>query len=362
MARPDAVAVLGDEACVRSLQRYFDVFQERKKAKFLISKKLEASFHEDDSLNDLWKEHNGLIGEYCELEAQIDSGEVDFASLPDAERSYLDLKAAIAKRILESCVLCERRCEVNRLEGEIGYCRCGLDIRVSTMFTHVGEEAALVPSFTIFTCGCNLTCVHCQNWSISQWYEFGEAMSSEGLAKLIDKARDAGNRNANLVGGEPTPWLWQWLEVFRRVKRNVPIVWNSNSYYTEETAKLLIGFADVYLNDAKYGCNSCAKRVSNAPRYWDFCRRNLGMARKYGEPLIRVLVLPCHLECCTKPILNWIAQTLGPMTRVNVMWQYRPEYEAHRVPELRRRLTREERQRTIELAREAGLLSLEPFH
>ena len=139
------------------------------------------------------------------------------------------------------------------------------------------------------------------------------------------------------------------------MKVSVPVVWNSNTYYSEDAANLLSGFADVYLLDFKYGPGNCAERISNAPRYWEVCTRNHLIAKKYGELIIRVLVLPEHLECCTKPILQWIAENLGTDTRVNIMFQYRPEWRAAEVPELGRRLTGEERKRAIELAREAGL-------
>jgi len=136
---------------------------------------------------------------------------------------------------------------------------------------------------------------------------------------------------------------------------NVPVVWNSNSYYSEETAKLLTGFADVYLLDFKYGPSECAKRISDAPDYWKVCSRNHLYAKKYGELIIRVLVLPEHLDCCTKPILDWIAKNLGASTRTNVMFQYRPEWQAYEIPELKRRLTREEIAKAIQQAKNAGL-------
>jgi putative pyruvate formate lyase activating enzyme len=139
---------------------------------------------------------------------------------------------------------------------------------------------------------------------------------------------------------------------------NVPVVWNSNSYYSEETAQLLVGFVDVYLLDFKYGPSNCAERISDAPDYWEVCARNHLDAKKNGELIIRVLVLPGHLECCTKPILNWIAENLGVETRVNLMFQYRPEWCANEIPELRRRLSKEEMQKAVTLAREAGLKNL----
>jgi putative pyruvate formate lyase activating enzyme len=223
------------------------------------------------------------------------------------------------------------------------------------MFEHMGEEPELVPSGTIFTLGCTLRCKHCQNWTISQWFEEGEVYTPERLAKAVDHLRKDGSRNANLVGGEPTPWLEQWLKTFKRVGVNVPVVWNSNSYYSEETARLLAGFVDVYLLDFKYGNNQCATRISSAPNYWEICTRNHAYGGKYGELLIRVLVLPEHLECCTRVILNWIAQNLGTWVRTNVMFQYRPEWKAHEIPELRRRLAKNEMEKAIQIAKEAEL-------
>jgi len=353
--RPDARAVLKDKKARASLARYFDVMEDDKPAKFLIAKKLFANFSKEDSLARLWEIHNKLTEEFCRLEKEIDSRQKLFEELNDPEKSYLDLKIEIANRILEGCHFCIRRCGFNRLAGELGYCKCGTQITVSTIFEHMGEEPELVPSGTIFTLGCTLRCLHCQNWTISQWYEKGDIFSPEQLARSVEHLRKGGCRNVNLVGGEPTPWLQQWLETFKHVNVNVPVVWNSNSYYSEETAKLLAGFADVYLLDFKYGSNECAERISNAPGYWEACTRNHLYAKKYGELIIRVLVLPEHLECCTKNILNWIAQNLGTWIRTNVMFQYRPEWRAHEIPELRRRLTGGEMERAIELAKEAGL-------
>jgi putative pyruvate formate lyase activating enzyme len=271
------------------------------------------------------------------------------------EKSFLDLKIEIANRILRSCHFCVRRCGANRLEGKAGYCRCGAEIVISSIFEHVGEEPELVPSGTVFTMGCTMRCKHCQNWTISQWMENGTVYRLGDLAKEVEHLRESGCRNANLVGGEPTPWLQQWLETFKHVNVNIPVVWNSNSYYSPETAMLLAGFVDVYLLDFKYGPEGCAERISDAPDYWRVCTYNHLEAEKYGELIIRVLVLPNHLECCTKPIINWIAENLGRETRVNIMFQYRPEWRAYEVPELRRRLTQNEMERAIQLAKEAKL-------
>ena len=353
--RPDAVTVLRDKRARQSLARYFDVMGDEKPAKFMIAKKLSADFSREDSLEHMWTLHDKLTDEYYRLEKQIDTRQTSLKELEAPEKSYLDLKIEIANRILENCHFCTRRCGFNRLNGELGQCKCGTQITVSTMFEHMGEEPELVPSGTVFTLGCTLRCLHCQNWTISQWSEHGRIYSPQRLARAVEHLRKSGCRNANLVGGEPTPWLEQWLETFKHANVNIPVVWNSNSYYSEETARLLAGFVDVYLLDFKYGSNKCAKRISNAPDYWEACTRNHLYGWKHGELLIRVLVLPEHLECCTKPVLSWIAQNLGTWVRTNVMFQYRPEWRAHEIPELRRRLTRSEVERAIQLAKEAGL-------
>jgi len=353
--RPDALAVLRDKRARSSLARYFDVVENDKPAGFLIAKKLPAHFDEGYSLPKLWETHDLLTEEFYCLEKDIDLRKKRLEDLDDPERSYLDLKIEITNRILESCHLCTRRCGFNRLQGEVGHCKCGSQITVSTMFEHMGEEPELVPSGTVFTLGCTMRCLHCQNWTISQWFESGEIFSPQRLAKAVEKLRRGGCRNANLVGGEPTPWLQQWLETFRHVNISVPVVWNSNSYYSEETAKLLAGFVDVYLLDFKYGPGECAKRISDAPGYWKVCTRNHLYGKRYGELLIRVLVLPKHNECCTRPILEWIAKNLGVDVRLNLMDQYRPEWRAHEIPELRRRLTRNEFDEAVEIAKTIGL-------
>jgi putative pyruvate formate lyase activating enzyme len=353
--RPDAMAVLNDEKARKSLARYFAVMQNEKPAKFLIAKKLSADFSESAPLEELWQIHARLTRQFRELEREIDAKKKDLDDMPKPRKSYMDLKITIARRMLEKCHFCVRRCGVNRLKGELGFCKCGTEITVSSIFEHMGEEPELVPSGTIFTMGCTMRCKHCQNWTISQWIEKGEMYKPERLAKDVEDLRRGGCRNANLVGGEPTPWLEQWLETFKHVNTNIPVVWNSNTYYSRETAQLLAGFADVYLLDFKYGSRECSERISEAPKYWEVCTQNHLIAKNYGELIIRVLVLPGHLECCTKPILNWIAENLSRETRVNVMFQYRPEWRAYEIPELRRRLTRDEMEKAVGLAKEAGL-------
>lgn len=352
-SRPDAVEVLKDAKAQGALGRYFASMGGALPAKFMIAKKVPAG----SSVGDLWQEHDSLLSDFREFQKKVDTGELRLESLPSPKKSLLDLKVEIAGKILSECNFCERACRVNRIQGKTGFCSCGVEPQVSSYFTHLGEEPELVPSFTIFFMGCTFQCCFCQNYPVSQWLEAGRSFSIKGLASLAETAKAQGCRNVNFVGGDPTPWTHAILEAMRLCGVSIPVVWNSNAGYSLETAKLLQGFADVYLLDFKYGPGECSVRLSNFENYWEVSKRNHIMAVESGELIIRHLVLPGHLECCTKPIFEWIASELGKNTRVNIMFQYRPEYRAYELPELRinRRLTNEEMKRALEIADEVGL-------
>ncbi len=351
--RPEGATALRDSRVRDSLPHYVAILEGKRFPKFITLKKTSVTFSKDDSTEKLWGLHNKLLINHL---AEGKTRDPESKSNPHKTgSSFLDLKAELAHRILRNCHLCPRRCGVDRMKGEKGWCRLPRDFHLSSAFVHMGEEPELVPSGTIFTIGCNLCCLHCQNWTISQQSESGTKLNPLQMAYHVEQLANAGCRNLNMVGGDPTPWLWNWLETFKLVTKPIPIVWNSNTYYSNESAHLLAGFADVYLLDFKYGNNACAERISSAPNYVDVCQRNHLLAKKTGELIIRVLVLPGHVECCCKPILEWIGANLGCKTRINLMWQYRPEWRASEVPELRRRLDQKEKDRTIEIAENLGL-------
>jgi putative pyruvate formate lyase activating enzyme len=122
-----------------------------------------------------------------------------------------------------------------------------------------------------------------------------------------------------------------------------------------EAMKLLFGTQDVYLTDFKYGNDACALKYSKVPNYWKIVTRNHRLAFADAELIIRQLVLPANVECCTRPVLKWIADNLGNMVRVNLMDQYRPEAKAYEYPEISRRLDAAEFEKAVEIAREVGL-------
>ena len=345
-----------DQKIQRSLPRYIRIVKGVSLAKFLIAKTIAVDFSFDAPTKELWNIHEKHLNKYSSIITKLDEGIELYDE--DGSTSFLDLKVELGKRVMRNCEFCVRKCSVNRISGEKGYCLCGNDFTVSSCFPHMGEEPELVPSGTIFTCGCTIRCIHCQNWSISQWKESGKILDPIRMSGIVKSLKAQKCRNVNMVGGDPTPNTWLWLRTMKDVNVNIATVWNSNSYYSHKTASLLAGFIDVYLLDFKYGNNDCAEAISDAPKYFEECTRNHIMAKKHGEIIIRVLVLPGHNDCCTRPILKWISDNLGPWTRVNLMFQYRPEWRAHNRRELGRRLTREEMNEGQEIAKDVGLKNL----
>jgi len=276
-------------------------------------------------------------------------------SLPRFRSVNLKLKTEEAFKLLEECELCSRECRVNRTAGEKGYCRVGNKLSVSSCFDHLGEEYFFVPSFTIFFNSCTFSCQFCQNWEISQIEDTdGTVVVAETeLAHAIDSHSYC--KNVNFVGGEPTPYLPFILRTLSHVKSNIPVVWNSNFYMSDKSMSLLEGVVDVYLSDFKYGNDDCAQRLSDAPNYSEVVRRNHLLAFKEAELAIRHLILPNHLDCCTKPVLEFIADKFGDMAVVNLMDQYRPCYRARRFPDIDRRITAEEFETAVSYAQKLGL-------
>lgn len=359
LLRPDAAAVWRDPEVRRRLSWYYQVMTDRMPAKYLICKRVEVDYRGDEGLEELWRRHEEASRAFDELWAKVRGGEVRLEELKVPERSLLDLKAEIARRLLESCVFCERRCMVNRAAGQRGFCNLDATCRVSTWFHHYGEEAPLVPSGTIFFASCNFRCQFCQNWDISTDPYNGVEVTPKKLAAIASTLRREGCRNVNYVGGEPTPNLHVIIDSLRYMEVNVPILWNSNMYCSLEAMRLLREVVDIWLPDFKYYDDRCAERLSKVPRYFEVVSRNHLLAHECGDMIVRHLVMPNHLECCTKPILAWIAKNL-PRALVNIMGQYRPEHvvarEPHRYPDIARRPTAEEMREAFEEARRLGIV------
>jgi putative pyruvate formate lyase activating enzyme len=258
--------------------------------------------------------------------------------------------------LLSPCRMCPRECKVDRLKGEIGNCKAGLKVNISSYHQHFGEEPPLVGrhgSGTIFFAHCNLHCVFCQNYEISQ-LGIGRPVSLEELAQMMTRLQELGCHNINFV--TPTPWLPQIIEslsIAQDMGLRIPTVYNCGGYESVETIKLLEGIIDIYMPDIKYADNEHAARYSGAPNYWDVVRPALKeMYRQVGDLvvkngiaqkglLIRHLVLPKNIAGSRK-CFEFISNQLSTNTVVNVMAQYYPTYNASSFSEINRRITTQE--------------------
>ncbi len=359
VVRPDAVTVWRNKEVIERLSHYYKVMKNEKPAKYRVVKRVPIEENLDElSYDELWKLHEEKSKEFREFYNKIVEENKDIDKIPIPEKSFLDLKIKLVNIMVSKCILCEWRCSVNRLKGEKG--RCGLDwrTRVASAFLHLGEEAPLVPSGTIFFTGCSFKCVFCQNWDISTRPENGDEVSPEELAQIAIKLRRMGARNINYVGGNPDQQLHTIIESLKYMDINVPLLWNSNFYMSIESMKILVDVIDIWLPDFKYGNDNCALRLSKVVKYFEIVSRNHLIAYEHGDMIIRHLVLPNHIECCTRPVLEWIAKHC-PRALVNIMEQYRPEHlvllNPEKYPDISRRPTSEEMREAYKIAKDLGL-------
>lgn len=339
------------------LERYFSVENKKRFAAHWITRSIQCGVADLSSASD---EELAVVNRAKNLEFRaLASCFKDPAMVPAGGNSLLDLKVELAGRMLNRCACCERRCGVNRNEGEKGYCGVGKESRYSSDFLHMGEEAELVPSHTVFFSGCTFRCVYCQNWDIAIHPESGRPAEPATLSAVLMEGISQGSRNANFVGGNPDPSLRTILETVRllgRTGRFLPMVWNSNMYTSLEAMEILEGVMDIYLGDFRYGNDGCARELSDVEEYFGVVSRNFAAAHKTAEVIMRHLVLPGHLECCTRPIMEWVRENM-PDVYFNLMFQYRPEYRACLYPDIDRRLSGEEKRRALEMSEEYGLVA-----
>jgi len=270
---------------------------------------------------------------------------------------------------LAECRLCPRDCGVNRLAGEVGYCGLGAHAVVASRGPHFGEERPLVGrggSGTIFFSGCNLRCVFCQNYDISHQV-VGLPAPPELLAQWMLQLQRLGCHNINFVTPtHVTPHILEAIRIARGEGLTVPTVYNCSGYERVETLALCEGLIDIYMPDTKFTDPDTARRLANAPDYPERMRAALReMHRQVGDLLIedgiarrgllvRHLVMPGGVEAA-REVIDFLADQISPHTYINVMSQYRPVFQAARVPEINRRPTAEEYLAARRYARERGL-------
>ncbi|MDH4211621.1 MAG: radical SAM protein [candidate division WOR-3 bacterium] len=271
--------------------------------------------------------------------------------------------------LLTPCKVCPRECGVDRLSGELGSCNAGADVEVSSYHQHFGEEPPLVGrhgSGTIFLTHCNLHCVFCQNYEISQ-LGMGRKTTIEDLAEMMLRLQERGCHNINFV--TPTPWVPQIvaaLAVAQDKGLDLPIVYNCGGYESVQTLRMLEGIVDIYMPDIKYADNVLAGKYSAVEDYWDMVRPALiEMHRQVGDLsvedgvahkglLIRHLVLPNN-KAGSRECFEFIRKNLSQRTVVNVMAQYYPTHKAEQYPDMNRRITTQEYREAIGELNRLGL-------
>ncbi len=356
--RSDAMTVWSKDVVKKRFSRYRSIIDLKLPARYLLVRNIPIDFKPSDPLPDLWKLHQQAHNLLDKQIKEVKEGnDFELETLPS--QSFLDLKIVLANHMFQQCYFCERRCNIDR-STKLGFCKVDDTSYVSSAFLHTGEEAPLVPSGTIFFSGCNFRCAHCQNHDISCNPTNGSAISPKQLASIADELASQGAKNINYVGGDPTPHLHTIISSMKHQQFNITQLWNSNMYLSEESMKLLIDIIDFWLPDLKYFSDQCAERISDAKHYTAFVTRNIKAAYEKGtkEMIIRVLVLPNHLQCCVIPILDWISENT-PKALVNIMAQYRPMWQVLRQPkiftDISSRVSQEEMRQAYDYAERLGL-------
>ncbi|CAM9954411.1 unnamed protein product [Heterosigma akashiwo] len=264
------------------------------------------------------------------------------------EKGLMKEKLELANSELRDCKACPRKCGVNRLDDQRGVCRVGRKAIVSSAFPHFGEESVLQGfngSGTIFFGSCNMRCVFCQNWDISQRRKSGWELDAHEIADLMLKLQDETRcHNINLVTPEHVaPQVVQALEVALRQGLKVPVVYNTSAYDALATLRMMDGLVDIYLPDFKFWEPATAARLAKAPDYPAVARAALlEMQRQVGDlrfdpatglarrgVLLRHLVMP-GLAGEGAALLRWAARAVSRDLYVHVMEQYRPAFRVGR--------------------------------
>ncbi len=352
IVRPDCIRALEDPVVRKVLRNYVRIVKNEIPARFVVCDSIKAEFKENWDETKLLELHRELMEKFRKkLKKVYEEG----LKVRRVKKSLLDLKIEVAKRIMEHCEFCEWKCRVNRIKGGLGFCQVGNKMLISSEFIHMGEESYITPSHTVFFWSCNMQCAFCQNYTISYRLEKPIEINEKVLAEIVRKRREQGCRNLNLVGGEPTPYIFFILKLLKECKVSTPVVWNSNFYMSKISMEILDGIVDVYLSDFKFGPGDCSKKLTRVKNYWEVVSRNHLIASNQAELVIRHLILPNHIECCSFPILEFIAKNLKEKCILNIMDQYFPYWKAKEFPEINRRITPQEFNAVLKKARELGL-------
>jgi putative pyruvate formate lyase activating enzyme len=358
------------ESFKNRLPWYFAVSTNDMPAKYLIAKRIPCNLDLSSATEgELWSENGLLTQTFLDMWQKVRVREI--SALPPKVTegpSLMDLGVELAKRMLAHCNFCRWDCKVDRSKGiKHGTCQLESTSKVGSYFHHRGEELIFRGSSgsgTIFFTSCNMRCSFCQNGDISTDKDNGIPITPSTLALMAWQLRMEGCHNVNWVGGEPTIHLHTIVEAislldsfsnadpnqikyvqsvksddgsyfgswqinsehaFYQDQFNCPQLWNSNFFMSQESMSILRNIMDVWLPDFKFGPGKCALDISRTPWYWETVTNNIKLVHDWRENMIiRHLIMPNHIECCTKPVLDWIAKNM-PEVPVNIMDQYHPD-------------------------------------
>jgi len=262
----------------------------------------------------------------------------------------------LARRILTNCTFCARRCGVDRLNGPPGICRLGQGAVVVEHFLHIGEEAMINPSLVISLAGCGLRCRFCQQWMLLDPASIiGDALGAD----LWPKLELSGARSMSFIGGNPDESTYAILQFLKAVRPDwkLPIVWNCHGYSTPETIRILNGIVDAYVPDFKYGLEACGLHLSGIAGYPPAAESSVKAMLAQAVPvIIRILVLPGHVECCHIPTLDVLSRLHSETLFVSVRGQYAPDWDiSMQDGDLARRSSQDEITCVLKYATENGL-------
>ena len=295
----------------------------------------------------------------------------------EINEEFLLKKIEQAKKLLQNCYGCAWKCQIDRTAGELGVCKTGANAIISSYGAYFGEESVLSGwrgSGTIFFSRCNMKCVYCQNYEISQSGN-GKIVTSSELASVIIYLQQQGCHNINLVSpSHVVPQIIESVSTAILNGLNIPIVYNTGGYDSIEALRLLEGIVDIYMPDMKYSDSSIAQKYSLVPDYAKINQTAVKeMHRQVGDLivnkngiaakglLIRHLVLPNGIAG-SEEIIKFITEEISPNTYVNIMDQYRPCYKADHYELINRKITNLEYKGVLNFAYNAGLTQMESIH
>lgn len=272
--------------------------------------------------------------------------------------AWLALKRAWAQALLSDCTYCVHDCHVNRVAGVTGYCGLTDQALISGEYLHYGEEAAVGTTHAIFFSGCTLHCLFCHNWRETFDLSAGAEISVASLVEQITlRCADPAVQSISFIGGTPEPHLHTLTALAELLPEHIVLPWvfNSNATLSATGLALMEGLIDLYLPDFKFGNDRCAWQLAKIAHYTQTLDANLKAYQdQSAQVLIRHLLMPGHLTCCTWPVLEKLAAEY-PETPLNLMGQYRPFYKAREREELNRRPAKSELEQARARAQELGL-------